>query len=122
MPTSVPHRPLYRWAAKLRRKALPASRIRSTRRGIGCAITRSSCRVQAKRPEALKAWLGPGIWQPECAEPCRPCNRFRSPSRIDLEVIRCCRNREVAAVVEDHQPSRAHQLAQIEQVHEYVVK
>src|SRR6516162_2111269 len=78
--------------------------------------------VEAERPEAGEVWLGPGLRQPEGAKPRRRCDRFRPPSGVYLEVPGCCRNRGVAAVIEDDQPARAHQLAQVEQVDEYVVK
>src|SRR5215475_9460908 len=82
----------------------------------------ATLRVQTKRLKALEAWLGPGIWQPEGAEPRRPWDRFRLPSRIYLEIPGCCGNGGVAAVIEDHQPSGADQLAQVEQIGKYVVK
>jgi hypothetical protein len=85
-------------------------------------MNRVALTVEAERPEALEVRLGPGLWQPEGAEPRRAGERLRLPSGIYLEVPHRRRNQELGAIIEDHQPSRAHQLAQVEQVDKYVMK
>jgi len=82
----------------------------------------SARRVQPEWPEALEAGLAPGIRHPEGAKPCYSSNRFRRPLRVDLEVPGCGSNGGVTAVVQDHQPARANQFAQEEEINEDVVK
>jgi len=82
----------------------------------------SARRVQPEWPEALEAGFAPGIRHPEGAKPCYSVNRFRLPLRVDLEVPGRGSNGGVTAVVQDHQPARANQLAQVEVINEDVVK
>src|ERR1700749_427769 len=86
------------------------------------ALPMRNSTVHAKRPETLETRLSPRPWKPESAQPRRPCDRFRPPSGVHLEIPHCRRNRGVAAVVENQQPSGAHELAQVEQVDKDVVE
>ena len=51
-----------------------------------------------------------------------PAIGFVLPAGIDLEVADRGGHRGVAAIIQDHQPARAHELTQVEQVEKHVVK